>query len=120
MCPRTGPATGTRGAARASPRTRKFATKPQLAAEIVKDLLAEGRCLPWVTGDEVYGRIDARPSSDAKSPGAAFLAEHGRDDGHGLRGFRWLSLLEGQPLALPQNQTPPRWHAPSGPMHPLW
>jgi SRSO17 transposase len=33
-----------------------FATKPQLAAEIIKDLLAEGRCPPWVTGDEVYGR----------------------------------------------------------------
>jgi SRSO17 transposase len=34
----------------------EFSTKPQLAAEIVKDLLAEGRCPPWVTGDEVYGR----------------------------------------------------------------
>ena len=34
----------------------EFATKPQLAAEIVKQLLAEGRCPPWVTGDEVYGR----------------------------------------------------------------
>ena len=34
----------------------QFSTKPQLAAEIVKDLLAEGRCPPWVTGDEVYGR----------------------------------------------------------------
>ena len=34
----------------------QFATKPQLAGEIIKDLLAEGRCPPWVTGDEVYGR----------------------------------------------------------------
>jgi SRSO17 transposase len=34
----------------------EFATKPQLAAEIVKQVLAEGRCPPWVTGDEVYGR----------------------------------------------------------------
>jgi SRSO17 transposase len=34
----------------------EFKTKPQLAAEIVKELLAEGRCPPWVTGDEVYGR----------------------------------------------------------------
>jgi SRSO17 transposase len=33
-----------------------FATKPQLAAEIIGELLAEGRCPPWVTGDEVYGR----------------------------------------------------------------
>jgi SRSO17 transposase len=37
----------------------EFKTKPQLAAEIVRQLLAEGRCPPWVTGDEVYGR-DAR------------------------------------------------------------
>ena len=38
------------------PEDLEFATKPQLAAEIVKQLLAEGRCPPWVTGDEVYGR----------------------------------------------------------------
>ena len=38
------------------PRDLEFATKPQLAGEIIKDLLAEGRCPPWVTGDEVYGR----------------------------------------------------------------
>jgi SRSO17 transposase len=36
-----------------------FKTKPQLAAEMVEQLIAEGRCPPWVTGDEVYGR-DAR------------------------------------------------------------
>jgi SRSO17 transposase len=34
----------------------EFATKPQLAAEIVKELFTEGRCPPWATGDEVYGR----------------------------------------------------------------
>jgi SRSO17 transposase len=38
------------------PENLEFTTKPQLAAEIIKDLLAEGRCPPWVTGDEVYGR----------------------------------------------------------------
>jgi SRSO17 transposase len=38
------------------PEALTFATKPQLAAEIIKDLLAERRCPPWVTGDEVYGR----------------------------------------------------------------
>jgi len=38
------------------PQDLKFATKPQLAAEIITGLLAEGRCPPWVTGDEVYGR----------------------------------------------------------------
>src|SRR5215467_7897969 len=34
----------------------EFKTKPQLATEIVKNLVAEKRCPPWVTGDEVYGR----------------------------------------------------------------
>ena len=34
----------------------EFATKPALAAEIARQLLAEERCPPWVTGDEVYGR----------------------------------------------------------------
>ena len=38
------------------PNDLEFKTKPRLAAEIVKKLLAEGRCPPWVTGDEVYGR----------------------------------------------------------------
>jgi SRSO17 transposase len=48
-----------RRAAAGIPDDLKFATKPQLAAEIVQELVAEGRCPPWVTGDEVYGR-DAR------------------------------------------------------------
>jgi SRSO17 transposase len=38
------------------PEDLEFATKPQLATEIITGLLAEGRCPPWVTGDEVYGR----------------------------------------------------------------
>jgi SRSO17 transposase len=38
------------------PEDLEFKTKPQLAAKIIKDLLVEGRCPPWVTGDEVYGR----------------------------------------------------------------
>jgi SRSO17 transposase len=33
-----------------------FKTKPQLAAEMIKQVIAEGRCPSWVTGDEVYGR----------------------------------------------------------------
>ena len=45
-----------RRAAAGIPDDLKFATKPQLAAEIVKELATEGRCPPWVTGDEVYGR----------------------------------------------------------------
>jgi SRSO17 transposase len=38
------------------PNDLEFQTKPQLAAAIVQKLQAEGRCPPWVTGDEVYGR----------------------------------------------------------------
>jgi hypothetical protein len=34
----------------------EFTTKPPRAAEIVQELRAEGRCPPWVTGGEVYGR----------------------------------------------------------------
>jgi SRSO17 transposase len=45
-----------RRAAAGIPEDLKFATKPALATEIVKQLLAEERCPPWVTGDEVYGR----------------------------------------------------------------
>jgi SRSO17 transposase len=45
-----------RRAAAGIPEDLEFATKPQLATEIVKELITEGRCPPWVTGDEVYGR----------------------------------------------------------------
>jgi SRSO17 transposase len=45
-----------RRAAAGIPQDLEFATKPALATEIVKQLAAEGRCPPWVTGDEVYGR----------------------------------------------------------------
>jgi SRSO17 transposase len=45
-----------RRAAAGIPEDLEFATKPQLAAEIVAELRTEGRCPPWVTGDEVYGR----------------------------------------------------------------
>ena len=37
----------------------EFKTKPQLAIEMLDEIIAEGSCPPWVTGDEVYGR-DAR------------------------------------------------------------
>jgi DDE superfamily endonuclease len=33
-----------------------FKTKPQLAAEMTRQVIGDGRCPPWVTGDEVYGR----------------------------------------------------------------
>lgn len=45
-----------RRAAAGIPEDLGFATKPRLGAGIVTELLAEGRCPPWVTGDEVYGR----------------------------------------------------------------
>jgi SRSO17 transposase len=45
-----------RRAAAGIPEDLEFKTKPQLAAEMIKQVLAEGRCPPWVTGDEVYGR----------------------------------------------------------------
>jgi SRSO17 transposase len=45
-----------RRAAVGIPKDLTFQTKPQLAAEMIKQVLAEGRCPPWVTGDEVYGR----------------------------------------------------------------
>jgi SRSO17 transposase len=48
-----------------------FATKPALAAEIIEDLLAGGRCPPWVTGDEVYGR-DAKLRSFLEDQGTGW------------------------------------------------
>jgi SRSO17 transposase len=53
------PADRDRRQAAGIPEDLTFATKPQLAAEIIKKPPAEGRCPPRVTGDEVYGR-DAR------------------------------------------------------------
>jgi SRSO17 transposase len=47
---------GGRRAAAGIPEDLEFQTKPQLAAEMIKQALTEGRCPPWVTGDEVYGR----------------------------------------------------------------
>ena len=47
---------GGRRAAAGIPEDLEFKTKPQLAAQMVKEVIAEGRCPPWVTGDEVYGR----------------------------------------------------------------
>jgi SRSO17 transposase len=45
-----------RCAAAGIPPELEFATKPQLAGKMVRQLVAEGRCPRWVTGDEVYGR----------------------------------------------------------------
>jgi SRSO17 transposase len=54
------------------PKDLVFATKPQLAGEIVKELVAEGRCPPWVTGDEVYGR-DARLRQALEDQGTGYV-----------------------------------------------
>jgi SRSO17 transposase len=49
-----------------------FKTKPQLAAEMIEQVIAEGRCPPWVTGDEVYGR-DARLRSVLEGQGTGYV-----------------------------------------------
>jgi SRSO17 transposase len=61
-----------RRAAAGIPKDLMFKTKPQLAAEIVKDLFAEGRCPPWVTGDEVYGR-DAKLRQAVEDQGTGYV-----------------------------------------------
>jgi SRSO17 transposase len=50
----------------------EFKTKPALAAEIVTELVAEGYCPPWVTGDEVYGR-DAKLRQALEDQGTGYV-----------------------------------------------
>src|SRR5262249_42773000 len=54
------------------PGDRESATKPQLGTEIVQELITEGRCPPWVTGDEVYGR-DARLRAFLEAQGTGYV-----------------------------------------------
>src|SRR5215471_16009038 len=49
-----------------------FATKPQLGTAIVRELITEGRCPPWVTGDEVYGR-DAKLRTFLEDQGTGYV-----------------------------------------------
>ena len=52
------------------PEDLESATKPQLAAGIITQLPAEGRCPPWVTGDEVHGRdAGLRPVLEGRHTG---------------------------------------------------
>lgn len=44
-----------RRAATGLPEDLRFRTKPELAADILADCLAEGIAVPWAAGDEVYG-----------------------------------------------------------------
>jgi SRSO17 transposase len=60
-----------RRAAAGIPDDLEFKTKPQLAAEIVAQLRTEGRCPPWVTGDEVYGR-DAKLRTMLEDQGTGY------------------------------------------------
>ncbi len=61
-----------RRAAAGIPEGLEFATKPQLGTEIVKELITEGRCPPWVTGDEVYGR-DAKLRTFLEEQGTGYV-----------------------------------------------
>jgi SRSO17 transposase len=61
-----------RRAAAGIPDDLEFKTKPQLAAEIVAQLRTEGRCPPWVTGDEVYGR-DAKLRTMLEDQGTGYV-----------------------------------------------
>jgi SRSO17 transposase len=45
-----------------------FKTKPQLAIQMVEEVIAEGFCPPWLTGDEEYGR-DAKLRGFAEAAG---------------------------------------------------
>lgn len=45
-----------RRAALGIPADVEFATKPQLAQDILADMVADGTIPPWIAGDEVYGR----------------------------------------------------------------
>jgi SRSO17 transposase len=61
-----------RRAAAGIPEDLVFATKPQLGTEIVEELVAGGRCPPWVTGDEVYGR-DAQLRAFLEDQGTGYV-----------------------------------------------
>ena len=63
---------GERRRAAGIPDDLAFKTKPQLAAEMIRQVIAEGRCPPWVTGDEVYGR-DARLRSVLEGQGTGYV-----------------------------------------------
>src|SRR5262249_50580207 len=59
-----------RSRAAGPPEDLEPATKPQLAAGIITQLLAEGRCPPWVTGDDVHGRdAGLRPVLEGRHTG---------------------------------------------------
>jgi SRSO17 transposase len=82
---------GQRRRAAGIPGGLEFKTKPQLAAEMIKQLITEERCPPWVTGDEVYGR-DAKLRSflEQRRTGSAGAAA----PGWGSPSFVTKSLME--------------------------
>jgi SRSO17 transposase len=51
-----------------------FKTKPQLAHDLLVDLVAAGVTVPWVTGDEVYGR-DHALRQECETRGIGYVVE---------------------------------------------
>jgi SRSO17 transposase len=117
------------------PEARRFATKPQLAQQMLARAFAAGVPAPWVTGDSVYGAdrrlrmwLEAQPQAyvlavsgqayvwvdgqqrQVKSMLAA-LPEEGwtrRSAGDGAKGPRWYDW-RWQPLAAPLESGWRRW-----------
>ena len=60
------------------PEDVEFATKPQLATQIVADMVADQTMPPWFAGDEVYGRSpQLRDYLEQQGPG--YVLHAGRD-----------------------------------------
>jgi SRSO17 transposase len=50
------------------PRDVEFTTKPQLARDIVADMVADHTMPPWFAGDEVYGRSSELTCGNTSKP----------------------------------------------------
>jgi len=60
----------------------EFTTKPQLAQDILADMIADATIPPWIAGDEIYGRspklrtfLDDNGTGYVMRVGCAFTAE---------------------------------------------
>jgi SRSO17 transposase len=73
-----------------------FATKPQLAVQMLAELHAEGSLPPWLTGDEVY-RATRRLVVFPAQPGGARREVSGR-------ARRWLRVCGDHGLASPESR----------------
>src|SRR5262245_12521774 len=63
------------------PEDRRFATKPQLAQQMLQRALAAGVPARWMTGDSVYGDARRRRVWLEAQPLASVLAVSGKEDG---------------------------------------